>query len=190
MVPSSSSQRGHEVRERLLAAATELVPELGWGSVSTRLLAKRAGVAPGLVHYHFASVQAVLGEASARAVSGMAESLTERLASLNADDGIRMLLSSIEEYPAGHPTTLLVSEAYLASTRDEELREQLSGVLAEFRGILTAWLAQREVANPEGVAIAITALFDGLMLHRGLDPLTPAAALAPVVLRLLDRHTP
>ncbi|MFD1052553.1 helix-turn-helix domain-containing protein, partial [Kibdelosporangium lantanae] len=37
---------GEEVRQRLLAAAVQLIPERGWSAVSTRVLAERAGVTP------------------------------------------------------------------------------------------------------------------------------------------------
>ena len=59
---SPAAVRGQEVRQRLLAAAAELIPERGWSAVSTRILADRAGVTPSVVHYHFPSVQAVLTE--------------------------------------------------------------------------------------------------------------------------------
>jgi AcrR family transcriptional regulator len=56
------------VRDRLLAAAAELIAEKGWGAVSTRVLADRAGVGSGVVHYHFDSTQAVLVQASVGAL--------------------------------------------------------------------------------------------------------------------------
>lgn len=55
MTPTAAD-RGREVRRKLLTAAVELIPERGWNAVSTRLLAERAGVAAGLVHYHFPSL--------------------------------------------------------------------------------------------------------------------------------------
>jgi len=62
--PRTAAERGREVRQRLLRVAVELIPELGWSAVSTRILAQRAGLAPGLVHYHFQSLQALLRDAS------------------------------------------------------------------------------------------------------------------------------
>ncbi len=55
--------RGRDVRLQLLSTAAELIGELGWNAVSTRILAERAGVTPGLVHYHFPSLQALLRDA-------------------------------------------------------------------------------------------------------------------------------
>jgi AcrR family transcriptional regulator len=68
----TAADRGREVRRRLVQAARELVPERGWAAVSTRTVAERAGVAPGLVHYHFASLQALLAEAAVGAMRDLA----------------------------------------------------------------------------------------------------------------------
>jgi AcrR family transcriptional regulator len=43
-----------DVKEALLQAAAELIAEVGWGRVSSRMVAERAGVNNALVHYHFA----------------------------------------------------------------------------------------------------------------------------------------
>src|SRR5919205_1665376 len=97
MAPRTAAERGREVRQRLLRAAAELIPELGWNAVSTRILAQRAGLAPGLVHYHFESLQALLREASlarmretlefTNAVFAQAESL---------EAGLEMLLGALD----------------------------------------------------------------------------------------------
>ncbi|MGH3825157.1 MAG: helix-turn-helix domain-containing protein [Pseudonocardiaceae bacterium] len=58
MVGRRAADRGRDVRLQLLSTAAQLITELGWAAVSTRILAERAGVTPGLVHYHFTSLQA------------------------------------------------------------------------------------------------------------------------------------
>ena len=47
--------RGKQTREQLLEAATAVLREGGYGALSTRALADRAGVRVSLVHYHFGS---------------------------------------------------------------------------------------------------------------------------------------
>lgn len=61
---ATSIERGRSARAKLLAAAAALIAEVGWNAVSTRLLADRAGVRSGLVHYHFESLQTVLRRAA------------------------------------------------------------------------------------------------------------------------------
>ena len=47
-----------------MAAAAELVAELGWGRVTTRAVAERAGLPHGAVSYHFRGKQELLTEAA------------------------------------------------------------------------------------------------------------------------------
>ncbi|HEX3814380.1 MAG TPA: helix-turn-helix domain-containing protein, partial [Mycobacteriales bacterium] len=51
-------------RERLMAAAAELIAELGWGRVTTRAVAERAGLPHGSVSYHFRGKQDLLIESA------------------------------------------------------------------------------------------------------------------------------
>ena len=51
-------------REQLMAAAAELIAELGWGRVTTRAVAERAGLPHGAVSYHFRGKQELLTEAA------------------------------------------------------------------------------------------------------------------------------
>jgi len=59
----SSRSAGAVTRARLLEAAASLVAEQGWGSVTTRAVAERAGVNQALVHYHFRNMDNLLREA-------------------------------------------------------------------------------------------------------------------------------
>ena len=50
-----------------MAAAAELIAELGWGRVTTRAVAERAGLPHGSVSYHFQGKQELLTEAAMHA---------------------------------------------------------------------------------------------------------------------------
>ncbi len=89
--------RGFESRERLLAAARELIPELGWSGVSARLLGDRARVAASAAHYHFGSVQGVLAEAAIESLREAGAGLVKLLES--HDDpagGLAAMLSALD----------------------------------------------------------------------------------------------
>ncbi len=182
----TASERGREVRRKLLNVALELVPELGWNAVSTRVLAERAGVAPGLVHYHFSSLQAVLREAAVgemRRTLGAAIPEFERAGT--PADGIGMMLESLDAYTGDDPASLMFTEAYLVSARDEELRGELAGLLAEFRDGLARWLGEHGQERPVETASVLAAAVDGVLLHRPLNPGLTSSAVAPVLRRLL-----
>ena len=178
--------RGGPVRQRLTTAAAALIAERGWGAVSTRAVAERAGVAPGVVHYHFGSVQALLTEAAVTTIRDLVMGMTAALDEVR-DPGVlvRRLLDALDQYTGQDPMLLLANEAYLAATRNEELRRELGAVLTEFRD----WLAQRfaaaGIAAPEQTAAVVAATIDGLLLHRTLNPELSGTAVARVLHRLI-----
>ena len=182
----TAADRGREVRLRLLSAAAELIAELGWTAVSTRILAERAGVTPGLVHYHFPSLQALLRDAALGMISDLLsgiESIFDDGRSL--DRGVEMMLGSLDAYSGGDSTSVLFTETYLAAIRDETLRIELIALVDEFRRKLARWLSEHGVKTPADTAAVLAAAIDGVMLHRGLDPQLTSSSVAPVLRRLV-----
>ena len=181
-----SGERGVEVRRRLLVAAAQLVPEVGWHAVSTRAVAERAGVGPGLVHYHFDSVQSLLRQAVVAVVGDVLSVFPPLLSeTASVDAALGDMLAALDGYDGTDTTSLLFVEAYLASTRDEQLRTELSRLLAEFRGHLASWLAVQGTRAPADTAAVLAAAVDGVMLHRALAPGMTSDVVAPVLRRLL-----
>lgn len=184
---NTAAERGREVRQQLMLAAAELIPERGWTAVSTRLVAERAGTAAGLVHYHFSSLQALLREA---AVGGMRDAMAGLPAVLQGAqtprEAVDRLLGSLSAYTGRDPTSLLFTETYLAATRDQELQKAVAALLTEFRDQVTPWLAAHSVAAPAESAMVLAAVIDGVLLHRALDPQLTAEAVAPILLRMFD----
>ncbi|PPK65208.1 TetR/AcrR family transcriptional regulator [Actinokineospora auranticolor] len=185
MAGVTAADRGREVRQRLVAAATELIVERGWSAVSTRVLAERAAVAPGLVHYHFSSLRSLLTEAAVAAMREAAQVVDPLLARAGTpEDAVDLLVGAFAEYTGDEPVSLLFTETYLAATRDEELRRAVAGVAAEVGDRLAVWLGERGVADPGPTAAVLIAAIDGLLLHRALNPSLTADAVAPVLRRL------
>jgi AcrR family transcriptional regulator len=185
MAGPTNAERGREARARLLTAARELIGELGWNAVSTRILAERADVRPGLVHYHFESLQALLRQATVEAMQPVLEGTAALLAAApNPADAVDAMLTDIDRYTGTDPASMLFLEAYLAATRDPLLRDQMHELMADFRTALTAMLAQSNHPAPEETAIIVMAVIDGILLHKGLDPQLSAARLATRLRRL------
>ncbi|MGH3981533.1 MAG: TetR/AcrR family transcriptional regulator [Pseudonocardiaceae bacterium] len=182
----TAAERGREVRLRLLSAAAELIAELGWTAVSTRILAERAGVTPGLVHYHFPSLQALLRDAALGMISDLLsgiESIFDDARSL--DRGVEMMLGSLDVYTGSDRTSLLFTETYLAAIRDETLRIELIALVDEFRRKLARWLSEHGAKTPDDTAAVLAAAIDGVMLHRALNPQLTSSAVTPVLRRLI-----
>jgi AcrR family transcriptional regulator len=181
----TAASRGRDVRRRLVRAARELVPERGWTAVSTRTVAERAGVAPGLVHYHFASVQALLAEAAVgalrEAVGGVDASLQQ---ARTPGELVDLLVGEVDRYSGTDPASLLATETFLAATRDPDLRRELVAVLDDFRRRVAGRLREHDVPEPDATAAVLAAVVDGVLLHRALTPL-PGSAVAPVLHRIV-----
>lgn len=170
-----TAKQGQVVRQRLLAAAAELIPERGWSAVSTRILADRAEVTPSVVHYHFSSVQEVLSEAAITAMRQVLAVTDELFTSATTPAAaVDAMLASVEQYDGTDPMSLLFVETYLAATRDERLRAQIAALVTDFRTRVADWLAIHQVAEPAATAAVLAATIDGLLLHRALGPESPA----------------
>ncbi|MDA8371021.1 MAG: TetR/AcrR family transcriptional regulator [Nocardiopsaceae bacterium] len=182
-----SAQRGRATRQRLLDAAVSLIGEVGWSNVTTRLVAERAGVNPGLVHYHFASVSTLLTTAA----TGFTRELLEHIARQLTDQpdvgaGLDRLLAELSGYTGTDPACLLLVEAFLASSRLPDLRVELAAMITDFRTHVADWLrAHGHGAEADTAAAVLAGAIDGLMLHRAVDPNMDITALAEPLRRML-----
>ncbi len=164
-------------RQRLLRAAAELIAELGWGRVTTRAVAERAGLPHGTVSYHFRGKQELLTEAVLEAVERVApmdeletvETLADLIAVITTWVGNRDSLDPV--------STGVLMEAMRESERDPALRDRMATMLVDYRRVLADLVhaeQQRGAVGsgptPTALATLIAAAGDGLLLHALLDP--------------------
>ncbi|MBO8184311.1 TetR/AcrR family transcriptional regulator, partial [Streptomyces spirodelae] len=158
---ATSAARGKRTRARLLDAAVRLIVEQGWGEVTTRKAAARAGVPQGAVHYHFATVGDLRIEAA-----------------LDALTRARVTVGGVEP-----STAVLLTETLLAATREDRLRGELSGLMRQWHSAAAHQLGAPGHSGEEpghaGEEEVVTAAVLGvtlpsLVLHRLVDPGTPA----------------
>ncbi|MEY9213136.1 TetR/AcrR family transcriptional regulator [Thermobifida halotolerans] len=191
MPAETASERGRQTRQRLVAAAIELIPEVGWAAVTTRRVAERAGVRPGLVHYHFDSVASLLTTAAVEfAREALGTPLRELRAASDPADGLVRLLAALDAYDGRDPGSLLMIEATLAATRDAALRAAFAELLDDFRADVAEWLTGHAVPDAAECAALLCALLDGIVLHRGLSQTPDARSLAGPLGRLLAAPAP
>lgn len=181
----TAAQRGRATRTQLMAAAVALVGERGWGAVTTRMVAERAGLPSGLVHYHFESVNDLLIDATLDAARREAARVLDGIATDSTSAGIDRMIEAVSAYDVGNASVMAFSEMLLAATRYERLRAGLADILGEYRAALADWLADRGTAiDPEATAALMFAAFDGLVLHRLIDRRVRALAIGPALRRL------
>lgn len=174
----TSVEQGAATRAAILEATAALIAELGWGRVTMRAIAARAGVPHGAVSYHFTGKEELLRQA---AVSGTLRALAQPLEMARAAGSVQEVFEgTLGWFAAGgprDPSVALLLETVRQAARDPALREPLAAEMRTFRAALTE-LAERGrrdgggAAGPPaaGTATVIAALLDGLLLHLILDP--------------------
>jgi len=164
-------------RQRLLTAAAELIAELGWGRVTTRAVAARAGLPHGAVSYHFRGKQELLAEAALRTVE-QAFPIAELEALETMADLMAVASARLGDREAIDPVlSAVMLEAMRESARDPALRERIAALEREYRRLLAELVRAEQQhgavsadAPPSALATLLAAAADGLLLHALLDP--------------------
>ncbi|MCX4846063.1 TetR/AcrR family transcriptional regulator [Streptomyces sp. NBC_00893] len=160
-----------DTREKIIEAAASLIPELGWGDVSSRRVAERAGVNTGVIHYHVGSIGELRRIAAVRKIrTFFLGRIEEALSQTDPAAAVETMLRALSANDPRDPELLLLYESLVAASRDDELRAEIAALLAELRQRLCDWFADRGVARPLTVAVTLTAAIDGYLLQRSLDP--------------------
>ncbi len=82
--------------------------------------------------------------------------------------------------------SLVLVEAYLAASRDEQLRERIRAELDRVRQQIADVLRAHGVSASQETAAVTVAALDGLLLHRGLGAGLDGGATEQVLLRLVE----
>jgi AcrR family transcriptional regulator len=167
-----------------MTAAAELIAELGWGRVTTRAVAARAGLPHGSVSYHFRGKQELLTEAALHAFQqaipiGSFEALE------TVDDLIGVIAAELAPDALDPVLSRLMLEAMREAERDSALRERMGAMLGAYRKVMIDTVRADQDrgavfggAPSDAIATLLGAVGDGLLLHALLDPdLDVAAAL-------------
>src|SRR5215211_2970450 len=128
-------------RERILDVACELIAQQGMEDVRVARIARAAGVSTALVHYHFATREALLAEALRHSYARAGAARTALLAGAGASSA--RLLAGMIEHCLPLPGRLerewvLWVELWLRAARHPGLRD----VARELYGRLHAWFAR------------------------------------------------
>src|SRR5438132_12136134 len=168
-----------DAEQALLDAAERLLVSVGYAGITTRILAKEAGVNHGLVHYYFGSMENLL----LRTLERFTEQLVARQQAMYAADipfiekWRRAMGCLDEDLAGGYPKIWLELQA-LAWNRPE-FRERVAGVNAEWRAVLTeafsaamrAYGIDKRRFPVEAVVSLVMTFNEGMFLERlsGID---------------------
>jgi AcrR family transcriptional regulator len=169
-----NSSRGEAARERILAAAVRRIAEEGIDGVRIARIAMDARVSPSLIHYHFATREALLAQALDYSYAHASDTRIrsgELPGTSHAERLDAMLRQCLPFTPALEQDWVLWVELWLRAVRHPDLREvaeELYGRLHEwFADELGAGVASGEFAEVDTDAVAdlALALIDGYGLR-------------------------
>jgi AcrR family transcriptional regulator len=191
---AETTSRGAETRTRILRAAVSCLADDGIDGVRIARVAQRAGVSTALVHYHFATREALLAEAleASFEVAGEGRANTK----YGTGPALGRLRRKVEEsLPfAGRRASEwgLWVELWLRAVREPALRATAADVYAQLhrsmRDLIAEGAEQGEFAapDPDGTADRALALIDGFGVRALLgDPAMPVERAAAQVWMVL-----
>lgn len=168
-------------RERLLAAARDLVQQNGYSEVTARDLVAASGTNLASIGYHFGSKDALLQEA----INSLFDEWNERLRQVAmADPDVapteRVAASwraLLDEFPSHRELFVADIEATARASRSEPLRRRVAAhydqARERFAETVRAALGaegERQGIDARAVAAFLLAVGDGLMLQHLVDP--------------------
>lgn len=196
--PGTARSRSGRTRHKLIAAAEELIAEKGWGRVTTRAVAERAGLPHGTVSYHFRGKEELLTDAALAVIDDLFP--MEAMESVDSLDALlRMMEVSLtgtrgsgSRSSQAAATFGVLVEVMREANRNRTLGERLSAVLQGYRRSI-AKLARAEQKkggsvrgfSPAGLATLVAAVGDGLTLHAFIDSGVAVADACRALRRLL-----
>ena len=173
-----------DTKQKLIDGALTAIRTHGIAGTSARTIAAAAGVNQALVFYHFGSVDDLIATACRVATEERVASYRPRLATVGS---LRELLDlgrtlHVEERAAGNVRVL--AQTLAGAQMDEKLVEPTAAAMAlwtdEIETVLRRVLVDSpltELADPAGLARAVSAAFVGLELYDGVDPAGAESAL-------------
>jgi AcrR family transcriptional regulator len=165
----TAARPGHETEQALLDAAERLLVEVGAAGITTRQVAKAAGVNHGLVHYYFGSVEQLL----VRVLERFTERLIERQRQMYAEEApfLEKWRTAMAYLEQDLPYQKLWFELQALAWNRPELHEQLARVHEEWRAVLSDAFAP--VREQLGIELPLEALVtlvytfnEGIMFER------------------------
>jgi TetR/AcrR family transcriptional regulator, transcriptional repressor of bet genes len=191
--PSNTAAR----REQIVAALGVVLGERGWAAATTLEIARAAGLAPGLVHYHFGSRQEILVALGER-LSATLEAREARLLAAAPDEPRARLFALLDAHVAlgadADPGAVASWAAIGAQAQhQDEVREvyaravarQLERVEARVTEVLRA--EGREVRGARRIAAGLVAAVEGAYRVAVSAPgVLPEGFAAPALRRIAE----
>ena len=177
-------------RQALIEATAACLAERGVAGASVRTICAHAGVSPGLLRHYFPGVDALIAATYRDVAARVSETLEAAVADAGENPRARLIayLTASFRPPITDPALLATWLAFWSLVKTDPAIAQIHGeTYSGYRADLEALLADCGATDTAPIAIALTALVDGLWLELSLDPktFTPDQA-SEMAIRWLD----
>ncbi|MCW2756431.1 MAG: hypothetical protein JWO46_177 [Nocardioidaceae bacterium] len=179
--PSRSRKPPEVRRQEILDAVVAIAADHGLDAISARDVAERAGVAPGLIHHYFPSMDELLAESFGKWADGQLEHL-QRVA-----DDVPPRVSLALTVAHLSPEQRIWNDALSTATRFSELRHRArrlsEAYLAHVQGTIEAGVADGTFvcASPRDSAWRIILILDGMVAMVHILDLIQAREIAAII---------
>jgi len=173
-----------DTKRRLIDGALEAIRAHGIAGVSARTVAAAAGLNQALVFYHFGTVDELLAAACRSATEKRVAAYRDRLGAVTSLRGLLDLGRELHEEERRLGNVAVLAQLLAGAQTDERLAGPVAAALRLWTDEIEATLRRilagsvlRDLADPAGLAAAVSAAFIGLELYEGVDAAGACAAL-------------
>lgn len=191
--PSNTQER----RQQIVDALLPVMAERGYEGASIQAIARRAGLAPGLIHYHFESKQQILLEA-VRQLTALFERRFQALAAAAATprERLRAFIDARLARGAGASQTAVAAWVIVGAeaVRQPEVKAAFQEVMRAQRALLER-LLRDQAGEALGArearhlcAIVLAAIEGAFQLSVSADAVMPEGYAARTLLAVVESH--
>lgn len=186
-----SGARRTEKRAAILAGTRQLMLEQGYGAITFRSVATRAGVAAGLVQYYYPSLDDLFIAVLRNWTDGVIEQLTE---AGQSDTPLR----AVWQYANERPGTALIMEFVALANHRDTIREVIGEGGERVRKAMVAAVSAKwkdyqldeDEFPPPAVLFLLSCIPRMVLLEENLGTFTGHAETVALIERFLDKVEP
>ncbi|SET00483.1 transcriptional regulator, TetR family [Natronincola peptidivorans] len=162
-----------DTREKIIAAAYEVLAREGYEKASTKEIAKEAGVAQGLINYYFNKKDDLFIEVFKKEKERYGEFL-ENIANVPTEELMGKIMTGLEEKVINHSEWYrLRYELFALGMRNPAFNTEIKNFMEEGRsnvkGVLSKVYPKIDAGKMETLAAIIIVCLDGLALQKTTD---------------------
>lgn len=173
-------------RAQIVSATIETIAEIGYAKASFVQIARRAGISPGLITYHFAKREELMKQVMLTVHTSIDQALSARAGGAESyTAALRALIEGFVFYSAGRPKEIIAIGQIASASRDAEaarswFEDQNAKTLAELEDMFREGQEVGELRefSPRVMAVSVIAAMEAAPAELMARPDTEVAVYA------------